>query len=74
MIKPIVESARHKFAVAIAEVDHQNQWQRAELGVATVSGDSRHASDVLDAVERWVWAQPEIEVLSCDRSWADPDA
>ena len=71
MIKPIVESARHKFAVAIAEVDHQNQWQRAELGVAAVAGDSRHATEVLDAVERWVWAQPDIEVLESERSWVD---
>ena len=71
MIKPIVESARHKFAVAIAEVDHQNQWQRTELGVAVVTGKQGVATEVLDAVERFVWSQPDIEVLAADRTWVD---
>ena len=71
MIKPIVEGIRHRWAVAIAEVDHQNQWQRAELGVAVVAGKLGKASEVLDDVERFVWSNPEIEVLAADRTWVD---
>lgn len=73
-MKPIVEGARHRFSVAVAEVDHQDQWQRAELGVAAVAGDARHVSEVLDAVERFVWARPDIEVLSTERTWVDGEA
>jgi len=62
---------RQRFSVAVAEVDHQDQWQRTELGVAAVAGTERHATDVLDAVERWVWAQPDIEVLAAERSWVE---
>jgi uncharacterized protein len=66
-----VEGIRHRWAVAIAEVDHQNQWQRTELGVAVVTGTHGKASEVLDAVERFVWSNPEIEVLAADRTWVD---
>ena len=71
MVKPIVEGIRRRYAVAVAEVDHQDQWQRAELGVAVVSGTGSKATEVLDAVERFVWANPEIEVLSADRTWVE---
>ena len=31
----------------MAEVDHQDLWQRATLALACVSGDSRHANEVI---------------------------
>jgi uncharacterized protein YlxP (DUF503 family) len=71
VVKPIVEGIRHRWAVGIAEVDHQNQWQRTELGVAVVTGKQSVALEVLDAVERFVWSHPEIEVLAADRTWVD---
>ena len=71
VVKPIVEGIRHRWAVAIAEVDHQNQWQRTELGVAVVTGKQGVATEVLDAVERFVWSHPDIEVLAADRTWVD---
>ena len=57
--------------MSVAVVDHQNQWQRAELGVAVVAGKQAKAREVLDAVERFVWSNPEIEVLAADRTWVD---
>jgi uncharacterized protein YlxP (DUF503 family) len=71
VVKPIVEGIRHRWAVAIAEVYHQNQWQRTELGVAVVTGKQGVATEVLDAVERFVWSHPDIEVLAADRTWVD---
>jgi uncharacterized protein YlxP (DUF503 family) len=71
VVRPIVEGVRHRFAVSVAEVDHHDQWQRACLGVAVVSGSQNHVAEVLDAVERYVWAQPGVEVLAADRSWLE---
>jgi uncharacterized protein YlxP (DUF503 family) len=39
------------------------------VGVAVVSGSARHAQEVLDAVERFVWSFPEVEVIASDRDW-----
>jgi uncharacterized protein YlxP (DUF503 family) len=69
VLRPILEGARRRYAVAAAEVDNQDLWQRATLGMATVSGSARHAGEVLDAVERFVWSFPEIEVTASHRDW-----
>ena len=74
VVKPILEGARRRYLVAAAEVDHHDQWQRAGLGFAVVSGDAGHCSEVLSAVERFVWSFPEVEVLGSEWGWADADA
>jgi uncharacterized protein YlxP (DUF503 family) len=69
ILRPILEGARRRYAVAAAEVDGQDLWQRATLGMAAVSGSPRHAQEVMDAVERFVWSIPEVEVTACRRDW-----
>jgi uncharacterized protein YlxP (DUF503 family) len=69
VIKPILEGARRRFQVAAAEVGFQDKWQRAELGFAAVSGESGHVKEILDAVERFVWTFPEIEVTESTAGW-----
>ena len=69
VVRPIVEGARRRYAVAAAEVGYQQQWQRAELGFAVVAGTERHAVEVIDEVERFVWSHPEVQVLTIERRW-----
>jgi len=71
VVKGIVEGARRRFGVAAAEVDHQDQWQRAELGFAAVASTAHHATDLIDEVERFVWSHPEVEVLNTERRWLE---
>jgi uncharacterized protein YlxP (DUF503 family) len=73
-VKPIVEGLRVRFRVSVAEVDHQDQWQRAGVGVAVVGSSAAQVEEVLDAVDRFVWSHPEVEVLSTERSWLDGEA
>jgi hypothetical protein len=47
VLKGLKEKVRQRFEVAVAEVDHQDTWQRATLAVAYVSHDSRHANEVV---------------------------
>ncbi len=68
-IRPLIEGARHRYAVSIAEVGYQDQWQRAAIAVAVVASSATHLDDILDSVDRFVWSHPEIEVLSTERSW-----
>jgi uncharacterized protein len=72
-VKPLVEGLRRRYSVAVAEVDHQDQWQRTEIGVAAVGASVAHVCDILDEVERFVWSFPEVEVLAADRSWLEVD-
>jgi len=54
---------KDKFNVSIAEVDEQDIWQRAVLGVACVANEQRHTNQVLDSVLNLVRGNPEVEVL-----------
>ena len=57
-VRPVVDGLRHRFKVSVAEVDHQDQWQRTTIGVAVVSSSDSHLREVLDSVERFVAAAP----------------
>ena len=76
MLRPIIDGSRRRYSVAAAEVGRQDAWHQATVGMAAVSTPRRpHARDVLDAVERFVWSFPEVEVTSCHRAWmSDEDA
>ena len=73
-VKPVTEGLRRRFAVSVSEVAHHDQWQRTGIGVAVVGASAHHVTDVLDEVERFVWSRPDVEVLSCSRSWLDAEA
>jgi uncharacterized protein len=47
VLKGLKEKLRHRFELSVAEVDHQDLWQRATLALAYVSGNSRHANEVI---------------------------
>ncbi len=47
VLKGLKEKLRRRFEISVAEVDHQDLWQRATLALAYVSGDSRHANEVI---------------------------
>jgi uncharacterized protein len=46
-----------RLGVAVAEVDHQNLWQRARLTAALTSGSLGTLSAAADNVERWLEAR-----------------
>jgi uncharacterized protein len=71
VVKHIVERSKSRFGVAAAEVDFLEQWQRTELAFAAVGGSQGHVEEVLDSVERFVWSQPDVEILRTDRHWID---
>ena len=70
-IRPIVDGLRHRFRVSVAEVDHQNQWQRAAIGVAVIGSTESQVRDVLASVERFVVAAADIELLDVETAWLE---
>jgi uncharacterized protein YlxP (DUF503 family) len=63
VVKRLTERLRHRFNVAVAEVDHQDQWQRTQLGVSAVSATRFHLRKVMHEVERFVDRQPAVEII-----------
>jgi len=62
IIKSALERMRGRFNVSAAEVEFQEQWKQARLGLAVISSDSLHARQVLDAAARLLEHYPELEV------------
>ncbi len=50
VLRSLKDRLRRQFNVAIAELDHQETWQRALVGVVTISADTRHLEDSLEKV------------------------
>ena len=74
VIKGLTGGLRAKFNVAVAEVDHQDQWQRASLGVSCISASAFHAQKMLREIERFVSNDDRVEILrhAIDvRPWED---
>lgn len=65
-IRPIVDGLRHRFHCSVAETGFQDQWQRAEIGVALVAATDGHLRELVDTVERFVAGAPDVELLEVE--------
>jgi len=70
VIKSLKDRVRNKFNISIAEVELQDLWQRAILGVVTVSNDKKQVDAVLSKVISFmehtdlaIIGQYQIEIL-----------
>jgi uncharacterized protein YlxP (DUF503 family) len=73
VIKTLTASLRQKFNVAVAEVDHQDLWQRTAIGVSTVGGEAYHLKRVMHEVERHVERWHEVEIIDVNLTLHGPD-
>ena len=50
VIRSLAERLRRQFNVAVAEVEEQDTWQTAVLGLAVVSNEAGHAERQIDRI------------------------
>jgi uncharacterized protein YlxP (DUF503 family) len=63
IVKAVINQVGQQNGVAAAEVDHQDLWQRAALGISAVSAQAGHLERVVHSIERDLRRRPDIEVL-----------
>ena len=51
VVQSLKDRLRHKFNVSVAEIDHQDLWQRSTIAAVTVSSARENAEKVLRGVE-----------------------
>jgi uncharacterized protein YlxP (DUF503 family) len=73
VVKTLTASLRSTFNVSVAEVDHQDLWQRTTLAVSAVAGEGYHLKRVMHQVERHIETFPAVQVLRADLSLHGPD-
>jgi len=54
VLKSIITQLKNRFNVSVAEVDDQQLWQMATLGVCCLSNDSRYTNEVLSKVVNFI--------------------
>ena len=64
VLKSITTRVRNNYNVVIAEVDDQDLWQVATLGVACISNDGQQVNQVLSKVVEFInRSKFEVEIL-----------
>jgi uncharacterized protein len=64
VVKSMIAGLRNDLGVSVAEIGHQDLWQRARLGVAIAAGSETGARKVAQQVEKIVWREPRVDVVS----------
>ena len=65
--RSLIDKARQRFNVSIAEVDTQDIHQTLTIGVAVVSGDAAHARDSLDEIVRFMEVHADAELIKVEK-------
>ena len=63
VLRSLKDTVGNKFNVAVAEVDDQDYWQSAEIGVATVGTDTPFVHSVLSNVINYVKFWGGVQVV-----------
>jgi uncharacterized protein YlxP (DUF503 family) len=59
----VKDRLHQKFNLSVAEVDGQDLWQKAVLGLACVANDARHVNQVLDQALNMIRSNPAVEIV-----------
>jgi len=63
VVTSLISHLDRKLHVGVAEIDHQDKWQRAAIGVAAVAPQAGQLDRILVAVRKAVEARPDVEIL-----------
>jgi len=63
IIKALKDRLHNKFNVSVAEVDHNDLWQRALLGVAVVANQQKYVQQVLSEVVEYIHREAGVEII-----------
>jgi len=54
ILKSFLARLRKQFNVAVAEVDHHDRWQSAQVAIVTVTNDPKHAQQAMSNIIKWI--------------------
>ena len=69
VVRSLIDRARSRFNVAIAEVEAQDRRDRAVLALVCVSNAAAHVDAMLTEMINWVDAQTHGQLVHCEREF-----
>lgn len=62
VVKRMIDRTRHQFNISVAEIDHQNRWQRTTLALAVVNSSRQVAEQEIARAIALLESNPEWEM------------
>lgn len=69
VLQRVITRIRDRFNVSIAEVDHQDLWQRTTIEIVTVSSSKKIAEQEMQKALTLIDSFPEIERTVTRHEW-----
>ncbi|EMT54144.1 MULTISPECIES: DUF503 domain-containing protein [Brevibacillus] len=69
IVKSVLGKLRSRFHVSAAELAYQEQWQRAEIGIAAVANEMSFLANQMQAMIRLVENHPGVELIQADTEY-----
>ncbi len=69
VLQRMTTRTKQKFNVSVAEIDHQNVWQRTRLAIVTVASTKEAADREMNNAVYYLQSNPEWEMLEIWRDY-----
>ncbi len=66
VVKSLLDKLRSRFNLAAAEVEDNDLWQRAGLGLVLVGNDRRFINSCMDKVLDYIYRTSDAEIVDSD--------
>ncbi len=65
IVKSIIARLQNRYSVSVAEIDNNELWQIATLGISCVSNHRRHSDTIMTSVVNFIAQNyPNVELLN----------
>ena len=69
VLKSVRDQLRHRFNVAVAEVNSNETWQRATLGISSVGQDRAYVEGLLRELTEWLRTTRLVELIQVEEEY-----
>lgn len=69
VVKSLIDRAKNKFNISIAEIDEQDTHQTIVLGLACVAGSVSLADSMIDSVLSFIETNTDAEIIDIRREF-----
>jgi uncharacterized protein YlxP (DUF503 family) len=66
VLRSLLQKVRQRFNAAIAEIGYQDEWQRAEIGLAFLSNQASYLEQTQTEILNFIEEQYPVEITECD--------
>lgn len=68
-LKSLKDRLHRRFNLSVAETNHHDRWQRAELSCCVISTERRHAESVLASADELVSHDHQARIIDSTKSF-----